>query len=207
MSPSPNMHLKLLVNASTYAMVCGASTTEVGTHSRTELDSHANMAVVGRYCCILEDTGQKADVNPFTPDYNALEKVPIVHAAVMYECPYSGKEHLLVLRDALYVKSMSNNLIPPFLLREAGVVVNDVPKIHVQDPTDKDHALYFPKREVTIPLQLWGVFSYFPTYKPTDLQLEDSESVLMLTPEWTWNPHTDAYSQSEEQMLDWEGNI
>ena len=96
---------------------------------------------------------------------------------------------------------------PPFLLREAGVVVNDVPKIHVQDPTDKDHAIYFPKRDVTIPLQLWRVFSYFPTYQPTDQQLEDSESVLMLTPEWTWNPHTDAYSQSEEQMLDWEGNI
>ncbi len=60
-------------------------------NSRTELDSHANMVVVGNNCLIIEWSGRTAVVNPFTPDYDALPEVPIVDAAVMYECPTSGK--------------------------------------------------------------------------------------------------------------------
>ena len=54
--------------------------------SRTDLDSHANMAVVGRHAYILSDTGRTADVNPFTPDYESMQ-VPIIDAAMQYECP------------------------------------------------------------------------------------------------------------------------
>jgi hypothetical protein len=45
--------------------------------SRTELDSHANMSVVGRNACIISDTGRVANVNPFTPDYNSM-MIPII---------------------------------------------------------------------------------------------------------------------------------
>ena len=41
--------------------------------SRTELDSHANMCVVGECALVLIDTGKKADVSPFTPDYDASQ--------------------------------------------------------------------------------------------------------------------------------------
>jgi hypothetical protein len=51
--------------------------------SRTELDSHANMPVVGRNAYIISDTGRIADVNPFTPDYDSMQ-IPIVDAAVQY---------------------------------------------------------------------------------------------------------------------------
>jgi hypothetical protein len=34
--------------------------------TRTELDSHANMPVVGRNAYIISDTGRVAEVNPFT---------------------------------------------------------------------------------------------------------------------------------------------
>ena len=64
--------------------------------SRTDLDSHANMAVVGRHAYILSDTGRTADVNAFTPDYESMQ-VPIVDAAVQYECPYSGTLHVLII--------------------------------------------------------------------------------------------------------------
>ena len=36
--------------------------------SQTELDSHANMPVVGHREYVISDTGRIADVNPFTPD-------------------------------------------------------------------------------------------------------------------------------------------
>ena len=56
----------------------------------TELDSHANMVVVGKHCHILAKTGRQVDVNPFTPTYKAL-KAPIVDTAIQYDCPYDRK--------------------------------------------------------------------------------------------------------------------
>ena len=35
--------------------------------SRTELNSHANMAVIGRHANILAETEKMVEVNPFTP--------------------------------------------------------------------------------------------------------------------------------------------
>jgi hypothetical protein len=71
------------------------------TNSRTELDTHANMIIAGKHCYVIAWTGRNATVNPFTPDYDALKEVPIVDAAIMYECPYSGKEYILLLHNAL----------------------------------------------------------------------------------------------------------
>ena len=73
------------------------------------------MPVVGQHAYILSDTGKVADVNPFMPDYQAIQ-VPIVDAAIQYDCPYDGKSYILVIRNALYVPSMHNNLIPPFVM-------------------------------------------------------------------------------------------
>ena len=52
----------------------------------TELDPHANMLAVGKHANILADTGNKVDVIPLTQDYQALEKVSVVHAEVKYTC-------------------------------------------------------------------------------------------------------------------------
>ena len=173
--------------------------------SRTELDSHANMAVVGRHSFVIEDTGRTADVNPFTPDYHALENIPIVNAALLYECPFSGQEVILVVMDALYVESMDHNLIPPFLLREAGIHINDIPKIHLEDPGENDHAICF--KDFRIPLKLNGIFSYFNSSKPTEEQVRDLDNLYLLTPTGKWDPHNSVYSTNEDAMLDWEGNI
>jgi hypothetical protein len=67
--------------------------------SRTDLDSHANMPVVGRNAYIISDTGRIADVNAFTPDYDSMQ-ISIVDAAVRYDCPYSGQMYVLVLRNS-----------------------------------------------------------------------------------------------------------
>ena len=68
--------------------------------TRTELDSHANMPVVGKNAYILAETGKTVDVSPFTPDYQAME-VPLVDAAIKYESPCDGKSYILVIRNAL----------------------------------------------------------------------------------------------------------
>jgi len=142
-----------------------------GSDPRTELDAHANVCVVGQHCHIVRWMGRNAEVNPFAPDYEALPSVPIVDAALLCECPHTGKEHLLIIRNALCVKSMTNNLIPPFVMREAGIKVDDIPKMQVKDPSATDHAIVFPDGNFCMPLSLWGIFSYFPTKAPSEPQM------------------------------------
>jgi hypothetical protein len=101
---------------------------------------------------------------------------------------------------------MKYNLVPPFMMREAGILVRDTPKIHMEDPTEEDHAITFPETGFRIPLSLTGTFSFFPTSKPSVNDLIDPEEVYILTPT-TWNPHLDVYARNEESMLDWEGNL
>ena len=78
--------------------------------AHTELDSHANMPVVGKHAYIIVETGKKVDVSPSTPDYQPLT-VPLVDAMVRYDNPYNGKSYILVLRNALYVPSIDNNIL------------------------------------------------------------------------------------------------
>jgi hypothetical protein len=113
-----------------------------------------------------------------------------------------------VIRNALHVPSMKNNLLPPFVLREAGIRVRDTPEIQeVSDPTVDDHSIYFPETGFRIPLSLWGTFSYFSTSKLTAEFMKGPEEVYLLTPSKSNPSHCDAYASNEENMLDWEGNM
>ncbi len=56
---------------------------------------------------------------------------------------------------------MSHHLIPPFILREAGLKVNDVPKIQSPDPNEETHTIRHSDTGMRIQLQLNGIFSYF----------------------------------------------
>ena len=172
---------------------------------RSELDTHANMIVVGCLAYIIADVGKEVDVSAFSPDLKPI-RVPLVDAAIHYEDEKTGKSYILVVRNAIWVKSMTTNLIPPFIMREAGITVNDVPKIQVTNPTVDDHSIVFQEDGFRIPLSLWGVFSYFPSRKPTRDEMLEAENVYLLTPT-VWNPHSDAYANNEEAMVDSDGNI
>ena len=147
----------------------------------SQLDSHANMIVVGSQATILGDSGQSADVKPFSKDCSKLESVPIVDAALAYDCPFSGKTFILTVRNALHVKSMHHNLIPPFILREAGLKVNDIPRIHTDadELNNETHCIVSEGKgtnaELKIPLRLDGVFSYFETRQLTAEEVASCE--------------------------------
>ena len=46
----------------------------------------------------------------------------------------------------------------PFILREAGLVLNDTPKIHCDDPSVEDHSLFDEETGLRIPFTLNGTF-------------------------------------------------
>ena len=92
------------------------------------------------------------------------------------------------------------------MLREAGITINEVPKIHVSSPTEEHHSIMFQEANFRIPLSLCGTFSYLPTNKPITQDLEEPDDVYVLTPT-NWNPHSGAYVINEESMLGWEGHM
>jgi len=184
-----NNYLSAKISISAYAILGEVTSKRAKLNveeSRTDLDSHANMPCMGKNALIITDTGKVIPVNAFTPDYEAMD-VKIVDVALKYECPFTGMVYILLVKNALSVPSMQHNLIPPFMLREAGIMVNDTPKIHVINPTVRDHAITFTDGRpdaidgsnvpFRIPLGLWGVFSYFPTSAPSIEEFEASENV------------------------------
>ena len=102
---------------------------------------------------------------------------------------------------------MENNLIPPFILREAGLQVKDMPKIHVKDPNTSDHAITFPEHNLRIPLQLHGISSFFHHRMPTPEEVSYKEPIFLTPDSNNWNPHSDHYALNKDSMLDWERNM
>jgi hypothetical protein len=89
--------------------------------STTDVDSHANMPVVGSGAHVLMEHNRTCEVSPYSPDYEPM-KVPLVDPAVNYE--RDGKVYILVIMNALYVPSLNYNLLPPFIMREAGMYIS-----------------------------------------------------------------------------------
>ena len=81
------------------------------------------MIVFGADCFVISKSGKEAIVNAFSDQVGTLT-VPIVDAAVAYDCPIKNETFILVARNVLHVPSMDHNLIPPFIMREAGLTVN-----------------------------------------------------------------------------------
>jgi len=86
---------------------------------RSDFDSHANMIVFSKECYIISRPGRYAEVDAFSQEIGRMERVPIVDAAVAYNCQFTNVTYILIARNVLYVPSMPYNLIPPFILREA----------------------------------------------------------------------------------------
>ena len=136
--------------------------------SSIELDSHANMVVIGKQAFVFSHSGKYADVQAFAKEVKVLSEVPIVDDVIAYDCKSSGETYLLVVINALCVPTMDINLIPAFVSREAGLIFNDTPKINCKDPSVKDHSLFDEEIGMIIPFTLNGTFSMFETSSLTE---------------------------------------
>ena len=93
------------------------------------------MVVIGGQGTTIQHTGNFSDVNEFATDFGMMPRVPIADAVIAYDCPHSGEVFLLVAQNTLYIKIMEHNLVPPFIMRESGLEVNEKEKIHSSEPT------------------------------------------------------------------------
>ena len=203
MEPNENLIERMMTSIS-------SSEDNICFKSSTELDSHANMVVIGKQEFIFSHSGQYANVRVFTDKVKGIPKVPIVDAVIAYDFPKSGHTCLLVARNDLCVPSMEHNLIPPFILREAGLVLHDTPKIHCNLPSAEDHSLLDGETGPRIPFTLDGTFLVFKSRSLTNEEInnvEDFETVF-LTPESNkWDPYDKSYKHNEDSFMYHRGSM
>ena len=113
---------------------------------------------------------------------------------------------------------MNHNLVPSFILREAGLIVNNVPKIHTrkEDLTNETHCIVSKDdidnngTNLCIRMKLDGIFSYFPTHKLTINKLENCEYIetVYLSPDAAQcDPYDEEYADLEDRFLDFRGYL
>ena len=165
------------------------------------------MFVAGKDVHVLAKTGRTASVQAYDPSMQPVQ-LDIIDCAVLYESSLTGRKVLMIVEGAIYSPTMDHNLVPPFMLREAGVVVDTTPKCQANSPNDNHHSLYWPGVDLRIPLQLLGIFSYFPTRVPTQDELNDeSIPVIRISPEGPWDPNSELHALNENNLLDSEGHV
>ena len=80
--------------------------------------------------------------------------VDVVDAAVAYECEFTGKVPIVVIRNVLHLREMNHNLLSSFIMRLAGLEVNEQPKFMTRNPTTNHHSIYFKENNIRLPLAI-----------------------------------------------------
>jgi hypothetical protein len=99
------------------------------------------------------------------------------------------------VHQALYLGAKhAGCLVNPNQLRNNSIAVHDCPS---QFDSSSRHAIYSPESNVTIPLQLDGIISYFDSFKPTDEEMVYLPQVVLTSVD-EWDPYSNAFTEKEE---------
>jgi hypothetical protein len=93
-----------------------------------------------------------------------------------YKIPQSGQTVLLIAHHSIFSPSLKHNMFSTMHMRLSDVIVNETPKCQSLSPAKLSHFISVRGDNVedvlVIPLELHGVVSCFPTFKPTQLEFE-----------------------------------
>jgi hypothetical protein len=141
----------------------------------------------------MDYTDTKVSVSPFLDSYEAIKDVPIAMVATTWDDPATGEVTILYIHEALYFgDKMSHMLLCPNQLRAKGWKVQDMPK---QFDAESAHAINDPTGTLRMPLEMSGMISFLPTWRPTDKELKTCVP-YDLTSNVPWEPWTAAEAAS-----------
>ena len=136
----------------------------------------------------------------------ALNEVKIATVAVAYDCPTTFKTYILFHHQSLFIPSLDIHLVNPFQLRAHGIIINEIPLIHI-DPNHRQpdcHSILVDDPKLQIPLSLRGTMSGFTTRIPTTEEIEDTEQMncfhVHMTSEAPWEPHDKTHRKLEASL-------
>jgi hypothetical protein len=140
-----------------------------------DLDSHADMAVLGSNCFVYEETGRTIDVYSYDAMLGSSER-KVVSGVFASDDPNDGRVILLIVHQGLHIPHLSYSLIPPFQMWENDIIVKDRPKFQCANPSPDDHAILIERDDnqpYRIPLSLRGTTSYVDVRCPTPGEIDD----------------------------------
>ena len=106
---------------------------------------------------VLELTGEKVNVYPFSENLPAVQEVPITMVLTIWESHMDGQIWMLVIHEALYFGDrLKESLLCPNQLRAAGNLVQDA---LIQFDSKSSHSITIPGK-LELLLEMHGVISY-----------------------------------------------
>jgi hypothetical protein len=139
----------------------------------SDLDSHADCCVFGKEVLVLNDFDREVTFTSWNPSVET-HSLWIVSAALGYTMPQSGNNVLLIVHQSILSPTLNHNLLSNIEMRLYDVIVNETPKFKSLNTTNLSHSIIMIGDNgddvLVIPLELHGVVSCFPTFKPTQLE-------------------------------------
>ena len=105
---------------------------------------------------------------------------------------------------------MDHNLVPPFIVREAGLEVDEQAKIHTPQPSKENHSVYCKEINLRILLKIEGIVLVFETRQlnATEFAKAGEYDIVFISPDAdSWNPNCETWGDQEDLMLDQDGDI
>ena len=78
-------------------------------HIRMETDSHADTCALSKdHCVVMQDTGRTVTVVGFGDAVHRVKGIPIVTAAVAYDCPIQHQTYILIFHETLLIPGIDD---------------------------------------------------------------------------------------------------
>ena len=175
--------------------ISSVNTNYSDTHSRAEIDNHADTSAFGDGALMISMTNQRVTVHPYTSDLGSMQDIQIGTAVLAYDCPLTYQTYILFFPQSLHIPGMERHLICPAQLRTNNVGINEVPLVHT--PQNKrcrlTHSIWtnHPDPQLHIPLEMDGVISFFNVRRPTRAEVNDDRNAIhvYMTSDTPWR-HT-----------------
>jgi hypothetical protein len=141
----------------------------------SDLDSHADCCVCGKEVLVFNVFDMEVTFTDWDPE-GETQSLRIFSAVMGYTIPQSGQTVLMIAHQSIFSPSLNHNLLRTMQMRLHDVIVNETPKFQSLNPTQLPHSISVIGDNVedvlVMPLELHGVVSCFPTFKPTQLEFE-----------------------------------
>jgi hypothetical protein len=174
-------------------------------NKRSDLDSHADCCVCGKEVWVFKDFYREVTVTGWYPEVES-QSLQIVSAALGYTMPQSGKTVLLIGHHIILSPTLNHNLLSTMKLRLHDVIVIETPKFQCLSPTNLSHSISVRGDNVddilVIPLELHGVVSCFPTFKPTQMEFETCDRYELTYESHEYYPSAKIFYDQEAVIMD-----
>jgi hypothetical protein len=125
--------------------------------------------------------------------------------------PHSGNPVLLIVYQSILSPTLNHNLLSTIQLRLHDVIVNKTLKFQSFNPTNISHSISVRGENVddvlVIPLELHGVVSCFPTFKPIHMEFETCDRYELTYAYPEYDPSAKTCHDQEAGMMDSWGNL